>query len=529
MSQEKYQVIIVGGGPVGTGLAIELGLRNISVALIERYPQPQPIPKGQNLTQRTLEHFYFWGVENELRAARVMPKDYPTGGLTAYGSLMSEYWYPWWKRAVVRPYYYTDNERLPQYETEKVLRRKLAALPTVTAYFGWSGEQITQDDTGVQVKMVEREGNGEQMLEAAYVVGCDGSHSIVREQAGIQQEVSEHAKRMVLLVFRSRELHEKLKRFPDKSFYKVLNPNLQGYWQFFGRVDVGEGWFFHAPVPPDTTEDNFDFRQLLHEAAGAEFACEFDHIGFWDLRVAVAQTYQQNRVFIAGDAAHSHPPYGGYGINIGFEDARNLGWKLAAVLQGWGGERLLATYTDERLPVFRSTAVNFIESFIQTDKAFVSQYDPARGREQFERAWTARAAGGNAGVFAFEPHYEGSPIVFGPEEGVTGALGEHLFAARAGHHLPPQLLSNGRNIYEELASGFALLALDAQEQDTVTFAHAAAQLQFPLKIITDTRASGRETYEKSLILIRPDQYVAWCDDSMLVEATAVLRQAAGYI
>jgi flavin-dependent dehydrogenase len=114
MSQERFQVIIVGGGPVGVGLAIELGLRNISVALIERYPLPQPIPKGQNLTQRTLEHFYFWGIEDELRAARVMPKGYAIGGVTAYGSLMSDYWYPWWQRSVVRPFYFTDNERLPQ-------------------------------------------------------------------------------------------------------------------------------------------------------------------------------------------------------------------------------------------------------------------------------------------------------------------------------------------------------------------------------------------------------------------------------
>ncbi len=150
---------------------------------------------------------------------------------------------------------------------------------------------------------------------------------------------------MVLLVFRSTGLHRLLERFPGKSFYNVLHPDLNGYWQFFGRVDLGT-----APgssmrrCRQDTTKDNFDFRGYLHAAVGAEFDVEFDHIGFWDLRVATADRYRSGRIFIAGDAAHSHPPYGGYGINTGLEDAANLGWKLAATLQGWAGERLLETY-----------------------------------------------------------------------------------------------------------------------------------------------------------------------------------------
>ncbi len=122
----------------------------------------------------------------------------------------------------------------------------------------------------------------------------------------------------------------------------MIHPDLKGYWQFFGRVDVGESWFFHAPVPANTTRDNYDFHGLLQKAAGFDFACDFDYVGFWDLRIAVAEKYQVGRVFIAGDAAHSHPPYGAYGLNNGLDDVVNLGWKLAAKLQGWGGDELLA-------------------------------------------------------------------------------------------------------------------------------------------------------------------------------------------
>ncbi|HEY7971354.1 MAG TPA: FAD-dependent monooxygenase, partial [Xanthobacteraceae bacterium] len=109
---KHYQVIIVGGGPVGVALAVDLGLRGVSCALIERRRRLQQIPKGQNLTQRTLEHFYFWGIVDELRAARVMPPGYPIGGVTAYKNLMSEYWHAPPGREIVRSYYFQDNERL---------------------------------------------------------------------------------------------------------------------------------------------------------------------------------------------------------------------------------------------------------------------------------------------------------------------------------------------------------------------------------------------------------------------------------
>src|SRR5690606_33219061 len=112
----------------------------------------------------------------------------------------------------------------------------------------------------------------------------DGARSMIREGLGIKMGGTDFGRRMVLAVFRSRGLHEGLKRFPERTTYRVLNPDLQGYWQFFGRIDVGEGWFFHAPVPPDATADNFDLHGFLQEVAGFQFSAEFDHIGFWDLR-----------------------------------------------------------------------------------------------------------------------------------------------------------------------------------------------------------------------------------------------------
>ena len=523
----RYQVIIVGGGPVGVGLAVDLGRRGISCALIERRRSLHRIPKGQNLTQRTLEHFYFWGIVEELRAARVMPPGIPISGVTAYKNLMSEYWVAPPGREIVRDYYFQANERLPQYLMEAVLRRKLGTLAGVEARFGWSAQKIRQDYNGVRVEIAEDGGPGREVLEADFVVGCDGGQSMVRDHIGIARGGTDFDQLMVLAVLRSRELHEGLKRFPVRSTYRVLHPDLKGYWQFFGRIDVGEGWFFHAPVPADTTTDNFDFHGLIQSVAGFKFACAFDYVGFWSLRIAVAEKYQVGRVFIAGDAAHSHPPYGGFGLNNGLEDAINLGWKLAARLKGWGGDALLTSYSQERRPIFKETAEDFIAARINDDAKLLARYSPERDRAEFARVWQTIDSTGSGRVLSYEPNYEGSPVVMGPPNGVSSAHGQHAFKARAGHHLAPQPLSTGHNVFEELGTGFTLLAFDADDQAAHALKQAAQSMNVPLKIIRDTYAGGREAYKARLILVRPDQYVAWADDRPPADARLVVSKAAG--
>ena len=126
---KKTQVIIVGGGPTGLALAVTLGLRGIRCLLVETRPGPHRIPKGQYLTHRSAEHFYFWGIVDKLRAARVMPQGYPIGEVTAYDNLMHEFWHAQKSRDVVRDYYFQGNERLPQYQTEAVLRDFMLTLP----------------------------------------------------------------------------------------------------------------------------------------------------------------------------------------------------------------------------------------------------------------------------------------------------------------------------------------------------------------------------------------------------------------
>jgi 2-polyprenyl-6-methoxyphenol hydroxylase-like FAD-dependent oxidoreductase len=525
-------VLIVGGGPVGMGLAIELAQRGVPSTVVERYPEPQRVPKGQNLTQRTMEHFAAWGAEKELRAARTIPREYGIGGLTAYGTLLGPYSYDWLQRELVRPYYTQDTERLPQYATEAVLRRRAAMLPAIRTLYGWTAQGISQDETGATASITQAGGGQEMSLRARYLVGCDGSRSVVRESAGITQALTEHDRLMVLLVFRSRQLHTLLERFPGKSYFNVLQPELKGYWKFFGRVDLGTTWFFHAPVPPGTTRDNFDFRTYLHEAVGAQFDVEFEHVGFWELRFAVADSYRSGRVFVAGDAAHSHPPYGGYGINTGFEDARNLGWKLAAVLKGWGGPLLLDSYDAERRPVFESTARDFIAKSIETDREFLGAYDPAVDRPAFESAWSARSEGAVGEVNAFEPHYEGSPIVKSESahgDAQCGAIGSHSFQARPGHHLSPARVASGVVVTDELGPDYSLLVFGAAPDAAGDFGAEAKKLGIPLKVIRHEQAGEAARYQAGMVLVRADHFVAWaCEDhGTRTDAAQVLLKAIG--
>lgn len=529
MEKFKYQVAIVGGGPVGFGAAIDLAQRGIKTVVIEKHHSPQPVPKGQNLTQRTLEHFRAWQAEDELRAARKVPAKYGIGGVIVYDRLMGDYYYDWLQRSLVGKYYATRNERLPQYATEAVLRARAAQLDNLDILYGYEADGIRQTDSKAVVSGFSRSDQSKIEVEADYVIGADGSRSVTRESAGITRSVFDHNHLMILLVFNSQKLNKLLERYPGKSFYCVLNPKLKGYWLFFGREDLDGNFFFHAPLPEGATPDDFDFESYIHQAVGEKVDIKVKHKGYWDCRVAIANSYRSGRVFIAGDSAHNHPPYGGYGINSGFEDARNLSWKLALVLKGLASEKLLDSYDEERRPVFWSTAKDFIEKAIEVDKEFLSTYSPDKDKSAFEAAWQARSSGAASEVDRYQPNYRGSSIVFGNSEAESDAVAPHSFKAQSGFHLAPRSCDSGVNIYDQLSAGFSLIAVGAPADEVSFFESAAENIGLDLKVIRTTAASEAADYNARYILVRPDHFVAWAGSSVNDESEVekILRKTLG--
>lgn len=512
--QQPYQVIIVGGGPVGMALAVDLGQRGIDVAVVERGREVGRLPKGQGLTHRSLEHFYFWNCLHEIRTIRLLPPGYPIGGVSAYPNLMSEWWYPNGEaRNRLGPYYFQKNDRLPQYLTEEVLRARVAQMDNVHVFFEHTAKRISQDAAGVAVETSSSVWPYEdETLHGDYLVGCDGTGSLVLRELGIERHGTDFETRMVLAVIYSPQFHEATKRFGERTTFHVVNPALRGAWQFWGRVEAEHSFFFHSPVRPDTTPEDRDYvLSVMQEAAGFPFEAEFEHIGFWNLRISVADTYRKGRCFIAGDAAHSHPPYGGHGLNNGLEDVANLGWKLAAVFDGWGTDALLDSYSAERQPVFTEIGRDQLAAGILDEAAWLEQHDPERDLADFEAAWKALAEQDKVPA-DFVQNYDGSPIVEGTPGAHPGIHAALSLEARPGFHLSPQTLTSGKNVFEALGTGFTLFAFGVDDTATKGIEEAAAARGVPLSVVRDSYEGNRLEFRRRLILVRPDQFIAWAAD-----------------
>ena len=188
---------------------------------------------------------------------------------------------------------------------------------------------------------------------------------------------------------------------------------------------------------------------------------------------------------------------------------------------------MLESYSEERRPIFYEVAEDFIAKRIRIDGEFLDRYSPDRDKAEFERAWKDKETDMDNRALVYEPSYEGSPVVFGPPGGKSTAHGEHLFKARSGHHIAPQKLSSGRNVFEELGPGFTLLAFDADDAAVKAFEQAAAATKVPLKIVRDTYADGRTKYETRMILVRPDQFIVWTGDKAPDNANHVMHTVAG--
>ena len=365
-------------------------------------------------------------------------------------------------------------------------------------------------------------------LTGKILVGCDGTNSTVRKKANISQAVVDHKKRMVLVVFDSKELDRLSDKISGKSFFHVVRPDLDGYWKFFGRVNLDGRWFYHSPVSANTKMETFDVAGQLYDAVGKEFKFKLDHQGFWDFKYALADTFQKGRVFLAGDAAHGHPPYGGYGINTGLEDSRNLGWKLSAFLHGWGSENLLQSYTAERREIFISTLNTFIDRLITDDKEFIKKYNPAKDKSNFEKGWDQFAAVANADVGLYCPCYAGSKLIPETENSTMSAAGKHRFEAHSGEHLSPATLSNGNCVMSELGDNFSVIFVGVDKGIIQETQKEILSKGAPVKFIITDKNESTSKWNASFLIVRPDHYLAYAVKKVPAKIGKIMEQSLGW-
>ena len=348
-------VLVVGGGPVGLGLAVELGLRGVRTVLVERSDRHASQPRAKTTNVRSMEHMRRWGIAEQIRASAPLPADYPTDVVFAtrlFGHRLAKF-----ENALfgTRPPRVPRDERfaepaqwIPQYRVEAALRARAAELPCVTLRHGTQLDAIGQDADGVTAEVTELATGARHALRAAWAVGADGARSFVREAIGARMEGRHAYAQHVNLVIRAPALREAMRREPA-IMYWLVNPDSAG---FCGPMEGDDLWFFmFALNPGEALPDRAALARRLDLAFGRPVAAEILVVDPWSAHSLIADRYRQGRILLAGDACHLHPPFGGYGMNLGIGDAVDLGWKLVAVLQGWGGARLIDSYEAERRPV----------------------------------------------------------------------------------------------------------------------------------------------------------------------------------
>jgi 2-polyprenyl-6-methoxyphenol hydroxylase-like FAD-dependent oxidoreductase len=534
---KSVPVVIAGGGPVGMTLACELGQRGVHCMLVERNPTTTSHPKMDITNARSMELFRRLGLADALRAVAVPEQNnFDVSWITSLtGHELHRFRYPsvteWRDRIRARNDGSMPGEapmRVSQVEIEPVLQRAVRALPCVEARWSVAFEDLAQDADGVTVTLRTAEGETEQ-VRCRYLVGCDGGGSAVRRCLGISLGGQPHVMDRYMTHFRS-TARDVLQSFGIAWHYQSAVGTIIAQ----NDRDI---WTLQTRFPQDLLPEQVDPHALIRKFAGRDFDYEILVSNPWVAHLVVAESYGQGRVFLAGDAAHQYIPTGGYGMNTGIGDACDLGWKLAAVLHGYAHPALLASYEIERRPVGlrncegsrRHTEVRaaIAKLYASADHLMDDgpQGDAARAETGRRIATLGNAENESFGI-EYGYAYPESPAICGDPGATISADPLHYVPTTApGARMPSMMLDDGAPIYDRLGRWFTLVCVGTEPGSAL--ADAAAAKKLPLDVLRLHGPQPEKVYGRGLLLVRPDQHIAWrglaCDD-----AGAIVSRALGF-
>ncbi|WP_246129772.1 FAD-dependent monooxygenase [Verticiella sediminum] len=535
MSEETSpQVLIVGAGPAGLGLAIELGHRGVPCLLVERNNRVGYAPRAKTTNVRTCEHFRRWGIAHRLRAAAPLGIDHPSHvvfctrlagpGLARHENAM--YCAPG-----RNPLYSEHAQWIPQYAVEDILRAHAESLPGVEIRFQCELLDLGQDAQGVTAVLRDLQHGRDVQVRAGYAVGADGARSSVRELIGTRMQGQYGLSRNLNIVFRAPGLAQAHRHGPAIMYWQINRdvPSL------IGPMDRGDTWFFMpTQVDERLLASGVDARSLIARATGIDLSYEVLSSDEWVASRLLGDRYRKGRIFLVGDACHLHPPFGGYGMNMGIGDSVDLGWKLAATLQGWGGAGLLDSYEIERRPVHQWVLDEAVLNHSMLGNQLLADQIEAQDEtgEQVRREVGQRILAAKMREFStlgvvLGYQYVDSPIVV--PDGSPAASRDfinYVPTSRPGALAPHAWLHDGSSLYDHFGQGFTLLAsASASEKDIEAAAAQAEARRLPLTVIRPTEGGVANQYPARLTLIRPDQHVAWRGDAW--PGSSVLEHVAG--
>jgi 2-polyprenyl-6-methoxyphenol hydroxylase-like FAD-dependent oxidoreductase len=417
-----------------------------------------------------------------------------------------------------------------------VLWEYASSLPNVTIRNGVRLESLTQTEGGVNVGLVAVGGGSVESRHVDYLIGADGSKSTVRDLLGIQMRGRGGISKSINIIFRAPTLRRRLTHDDAIHYWAVTSKGSM----LLGPLNLEDLWwtiFQRASFEDAASESDEDAaRDLVRSALPAECADEIEilHVTPWEASELIADRYRDDRVFLIGDAAHLHPPAGGHGMNAGISDGVDLAWKLAAVIEGWGGPLLLDSYDRERRTVHERIIENALSNWSAPAGAYMQDSideDSERGESIRRRLGSAIAREKLNEFFSIGLvlgyRYDRSPLIFSDGTPAPPAdVAEYLANARPGSLAPHVRLSDGSAIFDHFGAGFTLLAL-ADGVRTDAFVAAALGQGVPLNVVAIAERHVRELYEADLVLVRPDQHVAWRGTVEPVDAAHILAVVRG--
>lgn len=541
----QAQVLIVGAGPVGLTLAMDLAQRGVEVLVAETRARGKlPNVKCNHVSARSMEIFRRLGVAKALRDTG-LPPEYPNDvayRTTFTGEELSRIPIParrdrytatggpdtWWPTA-------EPPHRINQIYLEPVLFEHAAATRGVRILNRTQIDEFTQDVDSVRAIGVNLDTGAAVHIRADYMVGCDGARSGVRKKIGAKLFGDDLVGRVQSTFFRAPDLLARAKNRPAWATFS-LNPRRCGNVY---AIDGRETFLLHNYLNAHETEfdavdRDWSIRTIL--GVGPDFRYEILSQEDWIGRRLLADRFRDRRVFICGDAAHLWIPMAGYGMNAGIADATNLSWQLAARLNGWGGEGLLDAYEAERQPITDQVskfAMNHALA-LQKEREGVPAGLEAPGPE----GAAARAAVGSAlydlnvkqyccGGLNFGPFYSNSPVIaYDGESPPAYTMDQFTPSTVPGCRTPHVWLDDGRSLYDAMGPEYTLLRFDSAVSVSA-IEEAAERRAVPLRVLDVRAREAVGLYRDALVLSRPDQHVAWRGDRAPADALTLIDRVRG--
>jgi 2-polyprenyl-6-methoxyphenol hydroxylase-like FAD-dependent oxidoreductase len=518
-------VLVVGAGPAGAVLALELARHGVPSMVVERSSAASVEPKMDCLSGRSMELLRRLGLAGALRAGGI-GGERPIEVLwtAAFAEPPILRWrYPSVEEVRARYAGVNDGsapepyQRVPGPLLEELTRKALHDEPLVDLREGWICGDVRLEPDGVVATVADARTGLRHTVEARYLAACDGSDSAVRRCLGIALEPQGPATGYCTVYFRSRD---PILRKDGPPFITVAAGGAS-------LVSRDDGSLWSGTLQVATDEPLTDPVLLIQQRLGTAFAVD-EVLGIVqrETTLAVATTYGKGSVYLVGDAAHPFHPVIDHGANTALGDAVDLGWKLAASVSGWGGPDLLASYEAERRPIALFDRER-CAALVEVRRRFTRLYAAGMSREHLAGVLEQEMRQVDSLGVHFGHRYTNSPVVW-REQAEPPSWDWHRIVPTTwpGGRAPAVRLADGGELFDRFDVGFTLVDLSGNGLGGPLVAEAARR-GVPMTHLSLDDAAVRACWERDLVLVRPDEHVAWRGDLAPADWGAVLDRVTG--